>query len=227
VTAYVTIGVDIGQRVDPTAIAVCERKGDRYIVRHLERLDIGTAYPAGAARIGEVYHEAVGRALEALLADEARDRGSLPEWSDGPDELESRAHRNVWMLVDATGVGTPVIDLIREHGGLASARMTGCFFTSGDRCTIKPHETEGSVGKGYLVSRLQALIQTRRIALPRTAEARALADELLNYEIRVTDDANMTAGAFKTGTHDDLATALGLAVLVDPCGHRCGTLRYA
>ena len=29
------------------------------------------------------------------------------------------------------------------------------------------------------------------------------------------DAAHMTTGAFKTGTHDDLATALGLAVLQD------------
>ena len=43
---HVTIGVDVGQRVDPTAIAVCERKDDRYIVRHLERLPLGTPYPA-------------------------------------------------------------------------------------------------------------------------------------------------------------------------------------
>jgi hypothetical protein len=32
----------------------------------------------------------------------------------------------------------------------------------------------------------------------------------------VSEDANEKFGAFKVGTHDDLVTALGLAVLEDP-----------
>ena len=42
-----------------------------------------------------------------------------------------------------------------------------------------------------------------------------MADELLDYEIRVDTDANDKYGAFKVGTHDDLVTALGLAVQTD------------
>ncbi len=66
------------------------------------------------------------------------------------------------------------------------------------------------------MSRLQALLQTQRIKLPETSEARVLAKELQDYEIRVSEDANEKFGAFKVGTHDDLVTALGLAVLDDP-----------
>ena len=58
-------------------------------------------------------------------------------------------------------------------------------------------------------------MQTGRIKLPRTAEAEALARELLDYEIRVDQDANDRYGAFRVGSHDDLVTALGLACLVD------------
>ena len=65
------------------------------------------------------------------------------------------------------------------------------------------------------MSRLQALIQGERIRLPETEQAQALAKELTDYEIRVDEGAKMTAGAFKTGAHDDMATALGLAVLQD------------
>ena len=43
-----------------------------------------------------------------------------------------------------------------------------------------------------------------------------LAKELLDYQIRVSEDANDKYGAFKVVTHDDLVTALGLAVLDDP-----------
>jgi hypothetical protein len=47
------------------------------------------------------------------------------------------------------------------------------------------------------------------------AEAKILAEELLNYEIRVEENANDRYGAFRVGTHDDLVTALGLAVQED------------
>ncbi len=72
------------------------------------------------------------------------------------------------------------------------------------------------LGKAYLVSRLQSLLQTGCVHLPRTAEAEALAAELLDYEIRVDQNANDRYGAFRVGTHDDLVTALGLAVQCDP-----------
>ena len=62
---------------------------------------------------------------------------------------------------------------------------------------------------------MQALLQTGRLHLPRTSESAALSDELLNYEIRVDSNANDRYGAFRVGTHDDLVTALGLAVQVD------------
>ena len=54
--------------------------------------------------------------------------------------------------------------------------------------------------------------------MPDTAQTRALAAELRVYEVRVSEDAKLSAGAFKTGTHDDMATALGLACLFDPSG---------
>lgn len=56
-------------------------------------------------------------------------------------------------------------------------------------------------------------MQSERIKLPRTAEADALTHELLNYEIKIDQNANDSYGAFKTGTHDDLVTALGLATI--------------
>ncbi len=43
-----------------------------------------------------------------------------------------------------------------------------------------------------------------------------LTSELRDYEIQVSEDANERYGAFKVGTHDDLVTALGLAVQTDP-----------
>ncbi len=70
--------------------------------------------------------------------------------------------------------------------------------------------------KGLLVWRLRALLQTTRLRMPDNDRTRALAEELRTYEVRVTESANLQAGTFKTGAHDDIATALGLACLFDP-----------
>lgn len=200
----VTIGLDVGQRRDPTALAVVEldrrertesvevaiiggrrfleprtHTDEHYLVRHLERLPLGTSYPDVARRVASV---AAG--------------------------VRERTKDSPVLYVDATGVGIPLVDVLRANG--VTARLVPCFFTHGDRRTQEKGEVK--IGKAWLVSRMQALLQSGHVHLPKTDEAKALADELLNYEIKVDEDANDRYGAFKTGTHDDLVTALGLAV---------------
>ncbi len=189
----VTIGADIGQRVDPTAIAVAEtearvvdgRLETFYRIPYLERLPLGTGYPAVAERV-------------ATVAAGVTKKGALVRR----------------LYADCTGVGRPVVDmlppaLIRQH---VTTQVWAVTFTFGDRRTEHRDEREIIMGKAWLVSWLQVLLQSQRILLPHTSEARALADELLVYEIKQTDNGNEQFGAFKVGTHDDLVTALGLAV---------------
>jgi hypothetical protein len=186
----VCIGVDIGQKVDPTAIAVVEvaERADAtyFVVRHLERLPLGTAYPLVATRL-------------AVLVKQVRKRMGA-----GGDALT--------IFADATGVGLPVVDLLKDAG----IPVTPVLFTHGDKRTEDREQRRITLGKAWLVSRLQALLQSGRLLLPDTTEARALAQELLDYEIRLSEDADFKAGAFKVGSHDDLVTALGLATQVEP-----------
>ena len=175
----VTIGVDIGQKVDPTAIAVVEAevRGDRhhYSVRLLERMKLGTPYPDVARRLADLYQSVIDQTGERPL-----------------------------MFIDATGVGKPVVDMVRAAG---VRRVRPRYFTFGDR-----HVGE-SLGKAYLVSRMQSLMQSGRLHLPPShRDAAVMRKELLNYEIKVTEDANDKYGAFRVGTHDDMVTAVGLAV---------------
>jgi hypothetical protein len=211
----VIVGADTGQKVDPTAIAVAEqqwrmhdgRADDHYVIRHLERLPLNTAYPDVARRLRDV--------VLGIL---------------------NRGASTVSLFVDAMGVGQPVVDLLAGIG----VPVNPVYFTYGDRRTVLQNRTV-SLGMAWLVSRLQALLQTGRILLPKTSEADALARELLDYELRVDQDANERYSAFKVGSHDDLVTALGLAVqeppaCVDgspavgpvtwPLGHRLHTPAY-
>ncbi|MEM8994377.1 MAG: hypothetical protein AAGF23_06240 [Acidobacteriota bacterium] len=195
-----TIGADIGQKKDPTAIAVAEidmrpsplamqRKEAHFLIRHAERLPLGTSYPRVAERIGEICHGVKSRG----------GGGSRPH-----------------LFVDATGVGQPIIDLLHD-AALEAAAIWSTYFTHGDQRKECSRELRISLGKAFLVSRLQMLLQCGRIHLPKDhPEADALVKELLDYEIRVGKDSNDQYGAFRVGTHDDLVTALGLAVQKEP-----------
>lgn len=197
----IIIGCDIGQKVDPTTIVVVEafpadRSGRRseckFVARHLERLPIGTTYPDVAARIAQIVRSLESRPAPAHL--------SAPRLS---------------LVIDATGVGRPVVDIVRDTLLESRCHVKPVTFTHGDQ--LNTSSREWRVGKAYLVSRLQVLLQTRRIKLPTDhPEAQAMAQELTNYELKVSEDGNDRYGAFRTGTHDDLVTALGLAVLRDP-----------
>ena len=199
----VAVGVDIGQKHDPTAIAVAEhewrkrdgREEDHWLVRHLERLPLGTPYPQVADRLSEVVGNVNKRRHEI--------REPLP-W--GGYEVRTVAP-SVTIYVDATGVGQPVVDEMRSR----DLSPMAVYFTHGDKRT-EEGRSGVKLGKVWLVSRLQTLLQGGRIHLPNTQETHDLARELLEYEIRISQDANDRYGAFKVGTHDDLVTALGLAV---------------
>ncbi len=190
----VTIGVDVGQSRDPTAIAVSEadraspdeRAQWRHTLRHLERLPLGLPYPQVAARIA------------AIVANV----GAHMAGGDRPP---------ITLYVDATGVGKPVVDLLVQAG----LCPRGVWFVHGDTRIVRPNG-DVSLGKEYLARQLAGLSRARLLRLPRTAEATALAAELMVYERRVCEAGTDTYGAFQANTHDDLATAVGLAVQWPP-----------
>lgn len=196
----VFIGVHLGQQREPTAICVAEPEGrevdgrdeDHFLIRHLQRLPLGTSYPDVAYRLDEV-----------VAGSKARGGSTLA------------------VYVDATGLGAPVVDLLRENS--AGTPIVACYFNHGDRKT-RQSRRQVLIGKAYLVARLQTLLQARRLHLPRSPEAETLAQELRDYEIRVDPDANDRYGAFKVGTQDDLVTALGLAVEKRPAPRKIRVL---
>lgn len=216
----VSIGIDIGQISDPTAICVTEVQRTptgrfrydvppvpayyderskqwippkdaepvmvtEYIVRYIQRLPLGMSYPDVAVHIADML-------CNPMLG-----------------------YRKIHVLMDVTGVGRPVYDDLRLEIKLREeARgviLKPVNFVHGER--YNPHT--GSLGKAFLVSRLQSLLQGRRVHAPDTSEVNATLEELKVYEIKVSQDGTDTYGA-STGKHDDLATAMALSVLEDP-----------
>jgi hypothetical protein len=188
----ILMGIDIGQKREQTAISVVEfeeRETDRRTVHHfvVRHLEL---LPVGTS------YPAVAERLSQVT------RG-----------IRRKNDQSPYLYVDATGLGQPIIDLLyKETTGIGL--ITPVYFTHGDQRNQKGIQVK--LGKAYLVSRLQMLLQTGRLHLPRTAESERLAEELLNYEIRVDENANDRYAAFRVGAHDELVTALGLAVQQEP-----------
>jgi hypothetical protein len=116
--------------------------------------------------------------------------------------------RRPTLLVDQTGVGRPVFDMIRR--ARLAATLLPVLITSGQEASL-PEDECLRVPKVELVSCLQILLQARRLRVPRNLpEALVLARELQNFRIKVTLAAN-DAGTWRENKHDDLVLAVALA----------------
>jgi hypothetical protein len=223
----VHIGVDIGQKVDHTAIVVVEvseRGGQEiridyrdglphqvpesvYRVQELRRLPLGTPFVAVAKEIVDL----VGAVWE--MEGQLRAAGTL---------LVYERSLGVDVFLDATGLGAPIVELVtnalRVSAKTDRAMVHPVVFTYGDRFVRGGYEDQGdSLGKAYLVNRLQILLEQDRLDLPKgDPELDAMIEELKAYEIRIDTDANEKYGAFAVGAHDDMVTALGLACVEEP-----------
>jgi hypothetical protein len=203
----VVVGVDLGKLADPTAIVVTEhvrpepvplspldvmhgvrvsedRPETTFVVRHVERVALGTSYVAVASRVGEVL-----RGVEREVP-----------------------HSPVWLVLDAKGVGEPVADLVREGLGDHRAEVSAATITGTDRLEGGMSSPRVKLGKAWLTARLQALAEQRLIRLPENPEARALSRELADFEAKVSASGHFGAEA-RAGSHDDLVIALALSVL--------------
>jgi hypothetical protein len=113
---------------------------------------------------------------------------------------------DVVLLVDATGVGRPVVDMF-DQAGLEPKAIT---ITGGDTVTQDGREIRAP--KRDLAMAVQVLLQNRRLTF---AAALPLLDvlttELQNFEVKITTTAHDTYEAWREGIHDDLVLAVALA----------------
>jgi len=187
------IGLDLGQARDHTAIAVLECSEiclgqspvtferiveTRYTFRHLERLPLGMDYPS--------------------MVQHVRTLVQRPELAQLPATL----------VVDATGVGRPVVDLLRRAS--LPCRVIPVTITAGDKETCE--SIMWHVPKRDLIAGLMVLFQRGEVSIcGHLPESETLAAELANMRIKVSLSGQDTYGAWREGQHDDLVLAAALA----------------
>ena len=211
---FIPIGIDVGKMHDPTTICVAEA-AQRWTGKFKHVPESFSAQGYRKAQDTPI--------LETLF--QVRFVSRIPLNTDYPvvalmlahllDNPQLRGKKRV-VRIDITGVGRPVYDmLIAEVKRMPEHKFIQCVpvtFRHGDEW----HKDKGALGKAFGVSRVQSLIQRGLVKVPAgQSEVLAMLEELKVYKIKIEKDGMDKYGAFETGTHDDLATALMLACLED------------
>lgn len=178
-------GLDLGQSKDYTALAIVERHGEGdEAIFHARHLQ--------RYQLGTSYPSIVADVGKLLTRDPLR-------------------RHNLTLAIDGTGVGAAVVDMF--VGANFPADLCSITITGGDQVT--KDGLAFRVPKRDLVGVVQVCLQTSRLkiasALP---EAATLTNELQNFQVKITDAAHDTYGAWREGTHDDLVLAVALALWI-------------
>jgi hypothetical protein len=175
------LGLDLGQAQDYSALVIAEQIGQR---------------PLASYHIRHLQRFALGTSYPTVVAQVCALQ-QMPQ-------LRGQSH----LVVDATGVGAPVVDLFKQ----ARLSPIAITITGGEAVTHEGYH-DYHVAKKHLVGSLQVLLQSRRLKIAQALpEAETLQAELLNFQMKITLQAHDTYGAWREGTHDDLVLAAAVAI---------------
>ena len=131
-------------------------------------------------------------------------------------EVEQHAklnYRDAWtsLVVDATGVGKPILDALREAG----LRPRGVLITGGE--TASSGDGIDRVPKRVLATTMQVALQSGRLRIAQELPAADLLEkELRGFRVKITLTGHAKfgndLGAWREADHDDLVLATALAV---------------
>ncbi len=138
--------------------------------------------------LGTSYQDVVGRVREVARSGELAGRCTV--------------------VADATGVGGPVIELLREAG--LGCELAAVTITGSQRATREGGEWH--VPKRELVVGLQVMLETGSLRIAAgLREGETFMRELTGMRVRVSAARHEQFGAWREGTHDDLVLAAALA----------------
>ena len=110
------------------------------------------------------------------------------------------------IVVDATGVGAPIVDMLREKHPL----LVAITITSGNNVN-EVSKYNYTVPKRDLISNLQVLYQSHQIKIAREIpEAETLIKELLSFKVKISTSGHDSYEAWREGIHDDLVLSVAL-----------------
>jgi hypothetical protein len=209
VTGYF-VGLDLGQAHDHTALSVVRRLEDRelWTAYNLESADVAIG-GTRAFRAGEIKSRVTR--FDIVVLERLRIGTAYPlvvqHTRTALSRIRSIAGWAAHLVVDYTGVGRPVVDMLKAE----KLEPIPLLITGGDKTTLEGGSWR--VPKRDLVGSMQVLLQTRRLKIaPALVHASTLVDELLSFRVKIDPlTAHDSYGAWREGEHDDLVLATACA----------------
>jgi hypothetical protein len=193
------VGLDLGQAQDYTALTVVERM-PQWAMEEVIRKS-GNMTQTVTQKVEKPSHYHI-RHLERY------ELGTLYPTIVAKVKglLQTPQLRGAKLVVDATGVGRAVVDMFRA----AELKPIGILITGGDIARFE--KGYWRVPKRDLVGCVQAPLQDKRIMFAEGLPlVQTLVTEMMNFQVKITESANDTYGAWREGQHDDLILAVMLA----------------
>jgi hypothetical protein len=181
------IGLDLGERVDYTALVHVERR---------QRARDPISGQQDPARYDVQRLRRWRDVAATTIRDEVAER--LTAW--GMTMRDS-------LVLDWTGAGIPVLAMYAE--ARLPITLSGIYITSSGEPTRVPGGWH--VSKRDLVAALMIVLEQRRLDIPDDLpEARTLKHELGNFRVKMTKAGNERYEAWRDGDHDDLVLATAM-----------------
>lgn len=210
------MGVDLGQVSDYTAICILQHMWGRHEMVNTVIPTAGVVAMGASAQASAVQTIRTATTVYLPKSEQVYNIVHLERVRLGtsyPDVVELVGQRfagipegaDKTLLVDGTGVGKAVVDLMRERG----LRPISIVITGGDNVTAAGHNKH--VPKRDLIGALQVLMQSGQLKVARgLRDGLTLERELRNYKYTLSQSAHDTYNA-REGEHDDLVLAACLS----------------
>lgn len=115
---------------------------------------------------------------------------------------------NYSLIVDYTGVGAPVFDMLSKE----NLRPVAFTITGGKDASVK-NRYKVNVPKTDVVNILQVVVQNQLIRIPKSLKViEQLKKEIQNFSMKISGNATTSFGALKSDIHDDLVMSLAMAL---------------
>lgn len=193
------LGLDLGQSNDPSALTVV-RELTPYRKRKERKRPMGPAL--------EITKE-TGRPHYAVVWIERFELGTpYTEIVDRVAHVQDYPRENhVPLVMDATGVGAPVVDMFKEKGA-APKQIT---FTGGQQ--VQSDMDRHSVPKKDLATTIQALLQTGRLKIAEELpHAETLVREMKTFRVKIADSGHARFEHASESDTDDILMSLACAL---------------
>jgi hypothetical protein len=193
------IGADFARKKDYTAVTIMERMGDRrdvspenpYRVRHCERLPLGTRYLD------------VQTYLRDLMTDVRR--YAQARYDELPPKLRGRDMGSVTLVIDESGLGAPMFDLLDQ----AQLKPVGITIIGGP--TWSTNGLHYTVPLNDLITAVELGMEQQTLGFAADLDhLPTLIEEFATFERRLTKAGHDTYGNYREGSHDDMIFSIAL-----------------